>query len=275
MPMSLSVPFFKKRSLSILLPYPVGRRMMGDPTLDELGLKYGTDKNSSGHGYCQIYDELFTPVRHEPIALLELGVAYGASLRMWDEYFDHPDTVIAGIDIHLGGGLGGLATAGVHLPLRQRYGKPLPGIVTYFSDQTEVPSGLKDWHPDIVIDDASHYSSKTIASFKTWFPALRPGGVYVVEDVQTSYATRLVGEEEANPDPDQPPRLRPEAQTTMQFLRRLADEVQAQNPESPFNFPVEPQYRLGFDIDWITFHPNLVVVHKGFSEHHEEISGCW
>ena len=35
---------------------------------------------------------------------------------------------------------------------------------------------------DLVIDDASHFYTPTIASFEAIFPRLRPGGLYVVED---------------------------------------------------------------------------------------------
>jgi hypothetical protein len=56
-------------------------------TLDELAIKHGTDKSSPYHDYCRIHEELLAPLRHEPVALLELGVANGASLRMWGDYF--------------------------------------------------------------------------------------------------------------------------------------------------------------------------------------------
>jgi hypothetical protein len=71
--------------------------------------------------------------------------------------------------------------------------------VTYLSDQAKIPHGLKDWHPDVTIDDASHLSSKTITSFRTWFPMLAHGGLYVVEDVATSYDVTYWGEAESNP----------------------------------------------------------------------------
>lgn len=41
---------------------------------------------------------------------------------------------------------------------------------------------LQDSPLDLVIDDASHFLDETRASFNQLFPALRPGGVYVIED---------------------------------------------------------------------------------------------
>jgi predicted O-methyltransferase YrrM len=41
---------------------------------------------------------------------------------------------------------------------------------------------------DLVIDDASHRYSETLASFEVLFPRLRPGGRYIVEDWAADYA---------------------------------------------------------------------------------------
>ena len=41
--------------------------------------------------------------------------------------------------------------------------------------------------PDIVIDDGSHYSDHVRKSFLFLYPLLRPGGIYCIEDLHTSY----------------------------------------------------------------------------------------
>lgn len=40
---------------------------------------------------------------------------------------------------------------------------------------------------DIILDDGSHISEHIITSFTTLFSELKPGGLYVIEDTQTSY----------------------------------------------------------------------------------------
>ena len=41
--------------------------------------------------------------------------------------------------------------------------------------------------PDIVIDDGSHLGRYQIASFEVLFPLIAIGGLYVIEDLHTSY----------------------------------------------------------------------------------------
>jgi hypothetical protein len=58
------------------------------PSFDELGIKFGTGKSSSGHShdYRSFYDAFCERIRQDRINLLEIGVLSGV-LRMWAEYF--------------------------------------------------------------------------------------------------------------------------------------------------------------------------------------------
>lgn len=40
---------------------------------------------------------------------------------------------------------------------------------------------------DLVVDDASHFYEQTKTSFKTLFPLIRPGGLYIIEDWSWSF----------------------------------------------------------------------------------------
>jgi hypothetical protein len=151
-------------------------RTMPLPTLDELALKHSTDKNSTGHNYTPHYDQLFTPLRHQPITLLELGYLEGASAKTWAEYFTHPDRRIIMIDI------------GHYLPKTDH-----DSVHLYpDTDQTDVDKLTKihqlhgDYH--IIIDDAGHNPQKILASYEILFPMLKPGGHYIIEDTHSSNA---------------------------------------------------------------------------------------
>ncbi len=55
--------------------------------LDELSIKYDTDKGSTGHWYTPYYEQIFGSIRDEVESVVEVGRGSGASLRMWRDYF--------------------------------------------------------------------------------------------------------------------------------------------------------------------------------------------
>ena len=172
--------------------------------LEALARTHGSDKAS--HGYCVLYEDLFAPLRDRPVRLLELGVGGferpddpsfgGASLRMWRDYF--PRGHMVGLDLYDKSGV-----AGERLTVVQGH-----------QDDEVLLAGLVSQHGpfDIVIDDASHIPALTNRSFELLFPTLAEGGIYVLEDVATSYWPLWGG------------RFRPSARgTTMAMVKRRLD----------------------------------------------------
>jgi hypothetical protein len=143
-----------------------------------------SDKELPGHhSYGRTYDRLFRHLKYRPIRLLEIGIGGyesslgGRSLLAWRAYF--PFARIVAFDIEPKPGLAG-------------------GRVTiYQADQTSMPDlnriAAKEGPFDIVIDDGSHLNAHQIFTFHALFPAVRPGGLYIVEDVQTSYWPGRIG----------------------------------------------------------------------------------
>ncbi len=122
--------------------------------------------------YFKEYDLHMAEFKDKPIRLLEIGVGDGGSLYMWKEYFSSGH--IVGIDID---------------PSKKKFQGE--GIEIYIGDQVN-SDFLKEIEGkygqfDIVIDDGGHQMKQQITSFKTLFPLLREGGVYVIEDLHTSY----------------------------------------------------------------------------------------
>jgi spermidine synthase len=130
-------------------------------SLDQIAQMHGTDKCSEAHNYTAVYAELLNPVRNEPLRILELGVQDGASIRTWCDFF--PRATVVGVDT---------AKAPQKYPrythLQQDAVDPLPGQPGSF---------------DLIIDDASHKSSEQMASLLQHAHRLKPGGLYVIEDV--------------------------------------------------------------------------------------------
>jgi hypothetical protein len=141
---------------------------------------FGSDKNLPGqHTYGDTYQELFKKIRYKRIKILEIGLFYGNSLLTWRWFF--PFATIIGIDI---------------LPRFNISGKR---VKIYKGDQyskeflKEV--GKSEVNFDIIIDDGSHMSAHQIFSFENLFEFLNDGGLYIIEDVQTSFWSRnVIGE---------------------------------------------------------------------------------
>ena len=55
-------------------------------TLDELAIKYKTDKSSLLHNYTEKYDRHFSHLREKDIKVLEIGIQDGFSLNYQIKY---------------------------------------------------------------------------------------------------------------------------------------------------------------------------------------------
>jgi len=129
--------------------------------------------------YFEAYHAIFSLRRPQALRILEIGVDQGASLRLWRQYFDNPETLIVGIDIDATCARFDSARENVHVRIGSQDD-------AYFLDTV-----ARDFGPfDIIIDDGSHHSSHMIASFNHLFAgALKHDGIYVAEDLHANYWT--------------------------------------------------------------------------------------
>jgi hypothetical protein len=125
------------------------------------------------HHYFEVYDRHFARLRGKPINIVEFGVSQGGSLQMWRHYFGER-AVIHGVDIN---------------PKCKQFEEP--GIHIFIGDQQDREFlrsiGRKIPSIDILIDDGGHTMEQQIATFEELFPRLSPNGVYLIEDLHTSY----------------------------------------------------------------------------------------
>jgi len=129
--------------------------------------------------YFEIYDRHFARFRGQPITVVEFGVSQGGSLKMWKHYFGDAVSLI-GVDIN---------------PNCKQFEEP--GVRIFIGDQAdrnflrqvarEVPK------IDILIDDGGHTMKQQIATFEELFPKVADHGVYLCEDLHTSYWHRWGG----------------------------------------------------------------------------------
>lgn len=151
--------------------------------LEALGQKYGTDKRAADnhHAYLDIYERYFANIRQSAETVAEIGVFHGASLRMWAEYF--AKATICGFD--LTAPPAALDNTRIRIVLgNQSKREDLERLI----DVTGVP--------DVIIDDGGHAMEQQQVSLGFLFRFLKPGGLYVIEDLSTSYTQ---GPQEWNP----------------------------------------------------------------------------
>lgn len=140
-------------------------------TLDELAIKYKTDKSSALHNYTEKYDRHFSHLRDKEIKVLEIGIQDGFSLKTWKDYFTKAH--IYGLDV---------------VDCRQMDEDRITTIQGSQNDLGALQRLNEQYGPfDIIIDDGSHISSDMRISFDFLFPFLKNGGVYVVEDLHCCY----------------------------------------------------------------------------------------
>ncbi|MER8922459.1 MULTISPECIES: glycoside hydrolase family 99-like domain-containing protein [unclassified Mesorhizobium] len=125
--------------------------------------------------YLSEYDRFFSRYRNKPVRILEIGIQNGGSLEIWGKYFTKAE-IILGCDINQNCGL-----------LRFDDGKI--DVVIGDANAEDVKRSIVDRSEafDIIIDDGSHRSSDVIRTFTGYFPHLSDGGIFVVEDLHTSY----------------------------------------------------------------------------------------
>ena len=155
----------------------------------------GSDKGAGRHNYTTVYSALFRNRRDQPLRIFELGLGTnnpalnsnmgvngrpGASLRAWRQLFPRAQVFGADIDLDI-------------LFKEHR-------IKTFYCDQLN-PRTIRDlWSQpelregmDIIIDDGLHTFEANLSFLDHSLEHLRPGGVYVVEDIHRDAIGKWLG----------------------------------------------------------------------------------
>lgn len=134
-----------------------------------IGKENGTDK-CTHHGYHYFYPRFLENLRDDAFNMLEIGYHEGGSARMWAEYF--PKASVYCMDINKEGNYLD------HIVIK--------GDQSNISDLDEVVKKIVK--AKFIIDDGSHHPYHQIETFEYFFTnLLEDGGVYIIEDVETSY----------------------------------------------------------------------------------------
>jgi hypothetical protein len=143
------------------------------PAPNQLAVYFESYKEGPGvskwQHYLDIYNRHFSRFVGREVHVLEVGIYSGGSLLMWKEYFGE-DATIYGVDIN-------------------------ESCRAYEDDRTKIFIGDQAdrsfWanvkksapHIDIVIDDGGHLAEQQCVTLEEMLPHIRPGGVYLCEDI--------------------------------------------------------------------------------------------
>jgi len=201
-------------------------------TLAQIGKKYPTSKNKTG--FIPIYEHFLDSLREKEINILEIGVDQGDSLRLWRDYFSKAK--ICGIDI-------------VKKDFSINNVEILCGDQSDYSFLSEIVKKYGKF--DVIIDDGSHVSKHIISSFNYLFDYLNENGLYIIEDLQTSYIPRFGGS-----------RLNlNKKKTSMNFIKTLSDSINYEHKDKPF---FKKSIYDG-KIKSVHFYQNISIIEKGGS----------
>lgn len=139
--------------------------------LNEIGKRTGTDKADHIHNYLNKYEFFLQRWKNESFTLLELGIYKGDSLQMWQEFF--PNARIIGVDIN---------------EQCQRFENERAKVIIADLSLEDELQALIQFGASVIIDDASHIWSHQIKSLCHLFPSLPHGGIFIIEDLETSFS---------------------------------------------------------------------------------------
>ncbi|MEK6734861.1 MAG: ankyrin repeat domain-containing protein [Pseudomonadota bacterium] len=218
--------------------------MIKKPSLSDIYYNHIGHVSDKWEQYLEVYDNAFHKyIGKNPISL-EIGVQNGGSLQISSKYFINGN--IYGIDINpdvckmsLGNNI---TTYCFDAKDKQRF--------EYYFNNTVF---------DTILDDASHINSDIILTFRNLFPHVKPGGVYAIEDLHTSYWMAYGGGYLKQ-------------YSAIEYLKKFIDLLHAHhinndmvathdNNEFINNLSIEDRYVFEW-LESVSFHDSIAVIRK-------------
>lgn len=212
--------------------------------LTNLAIKYKTDKFGK-HFYTPIYEKYMRDKKNKKINFLEIGVGGwsnktgysdpylgGESLKMWRDYFKNGK--IYSLDIF---------KKKLNLGNRVK-------IFQGSQDNDKILSKIvyKSGKLDFIVDDGSHLYKDVIFSFNYLFNYLKNGGIYFIEDTQTSYLKEFGGDGFYLQN----------KKTIINYFKGIVDKINHQEIENPF-YKID---EIAKNVTEIHFYHNLIAIKK-------------
>ena len=132
--------------------------------------------------FFDIYERHFSKYRGKDINMMEIGVGSGGAVKMWREYFRNNN---ANVNIY---------SIDKNPKCKQFEGDNIK-IFIGSQDDRDFLNEVKSQIPklDILIDDGGHRMNQQIITFEEMYGHIKDDGIYLCEDVYTSYWTNFGG----------------------------------------------------------------------------------
>ncbi len=195
--------------------------------------------------YFDVYDRHFSRFRGTEMTILEIGVSKGGSLQMWKDYFG-PKAKIYGMDINP--------------QCKALEEENIKIFIGSQADRKFLQEVKRSIPPvDILLDDGGHTMRQQIITYEEMFGHIRENGVYLCEDLMTSYWLKYGGGVKRRG-------------TFIEYSKNFIDFLNAHHSEQK-SLPVSEFTRTA---DSIHYYDGIVVVEKKKREKpHDEMTGEW
>ena len=182
--------------------------------------------------YFEIYDRHFSRFRGKEVHLVEFGVFHGGSLQMWKHYFGDK-AKIYGIDID---------------PRCKELEEDQVEIIIGDQENRDFLRSLKDRIPriDILIDDGGHTMKQQINTFEELFPVIDSHGIYLCEDLHTSYWEEWDGGYKKEG-------------TFIEYSKEFIDYIHAWHSRNPYQFQVSEFTRT---VNSLHYYDSILAIEK-------------
>ena len=126
----------------------------------------GTDKEIRHNYVSEYYEDAFAKYRFNKINLLEIGIACGASLKLWDSFFTN--SKIYGVDIN--------SSQVNPYVMNDKF-------ELFFENAYDQIFVNKIPNMDIIIDDGPHTLQSQLDFIDLYLPKVNAGGLLIIEDI--------------------------------------------------------------------------------------------
>jgi len=132
-----------------------------------------SDKQSV-HSYLPLYEDLLSKKRQSATSVLEVGICYSGSIKLWYDYF--PNAEVYALDI--------IPYSKIWEGIKDKERiKIFSSFDAYNKDIVHKCFGDKQF--DFILDDGSHTLASQLQFLDIYLPLLKDDGILIIEDIES------------------------------------------------------------------------------------------